>query len=266
MTLVLSSISKYGVVMVGDSAITTTHLTGTLPSGARVPDYVRFGAQKVKQIPDKPIGVSFWGMGRIGSIPTDIWIDDFFSHNVHTGDSLDDICNTLATQVNDAFGGSGQNDVGGFHIGSVLNLANQEPFPVLYHIHRGHPGQPPGRFALYKDYPYDQDGLSIDQYRRNLELGTIYSLRNGYHSAFAEVQERIFESIYALVARHDIQIPYPPSLQSQEKFHRLLVGLMCDLFAMSNRLASVARPISSLSIAINGTVTFSSALSNVSYV
>jgi hypothetical protein len=265
MTLVLSSVSKFGVVMVGDSAITTTHLNGTLPSGDPIPKYARFGAQKVKQVPNRPIGVSFWGMGRIGSIPTDIWLDDFFAHHVQAHHSLDEVCNILADQVNTAFGASGQNDVGGFHVGSIISNPNEQPLPVLYHIHRGHAGQPPGRFQLHKDFPFGQN-FSVDQYRRNLELGTAYSLRNGYHSAFAEVQERIFESIYALVAHHDIQIPYPPELHSQERFSRLLVGLMCDLFAMSNRVASVGRPISSLTIDLNGSVTFSSALSNISTV
>jgi len=265
MTLVLSSVSRFGLVMVGDSAITTTHLTGTLPSGDPIPRYARFGAQKVKRVPNRPIGISFWGMGRIGPIPTDIWLDDFFAHQVQPQHTLDDICNTLADQVNTAFGLSGQDDLGGFHVGSILNNANEQPLPVLYHIHRGHAGQPPGRFELHRDYPFDQD-FPVEQYRRNLELGIAYSLRNGYHSAFAEVQERVFQSIYALVSHHGIQIPYPPGLQSQEKFNRLLVGLMCDLFAMSNRLASVGRPISSLTIDLNGSVSFLSALSDISSV
>jgi hypothetical protein len=71
------------------------------------------------------------------------------------------------------------------------------------------------------------------------------------------------DSIYALAGRHDIQIPFPPGLPSQERFNRLLVGLMCDLFAMSNRVASVGRPISSLTIDLGGSVSFSSALSDL---
>ena len=262
MTLVLSEVSKFGIVMVGDSAITTTHEENDrLPSGDHVPPYSRFGAQKVKQVPNLPIGISFYGMGRIAKIPTDLWMDDFFAHKVQQNSTLGEICNTLIENVNEAFFMNMQNDLGGFHVGAILHPGTDQAYPVLYNIFREDRQHP---FRLQKDNP-DGRGLTIEQYRQALNNGTAFYLRNGMHEAFSAVQNNIIDSIYQLVGRHDIQIPYPPGLAAHEKFNRLQVALMCDLISMSSKTASVGRPISSLTIDLNGRVTYSSALNNFSY-
>jgi hypothetical protein len=263
MTLIVSEVSKFGVVMVADSAITTQQ-SDILPSGQQVPLYVRLGAAKVKQVPGKPIGTSFWGMGRIANIPTDIWLDDFFSNRIKPESTLEEICNILAEDVNESFFRHNQNDIGGFHIGSIISDTKNNTLPVLYHIHRGHEGQTPGKFELHKDYP-NEHILKKENYYQNLKQGNRYFLRNGLHSAFANVQERIFQSIYALSQQNGINIPYPLSLKTLENLNRLIVGLLCDLIAISDNLEKVARPISSLTIDLKGNVTFTSALSNVSY-
>jgi hypothetical protein len=266
MTLILSEASRFGVVMVGDSAITSTpNKDLKLPSGSSVPEFIRLGAQKVKAVKNKPIGISFWGMGRIGNVPTDIWIDDFIDVKSKDINNLDEFCYTLADEVNKDFFKHMQDDVGGFHIGSILDINSDAPIPVLYHIHRGHPGEKPGKFNLYKDIP-NSYGLEKKSFLENLMMGNTFFIRNGFHESFAKVQNRILDSILDLNRTEGLDIPYPPNLKSQEKFNRLLVGLMCDLFTMSNHIASVGRPISSLTIDLKGNVTFSSALSDVSYV
>lgn len=265
MTLILSEVSKYGVVMVADSAITTIHTGMNLPSGNPIPKYVRFGAQKIIQVPNKPIGISFWGMGRIGEIPTDIWIDDFLKNKIDTTDDLETICTKLSDEVTNACFMAMQDCVGGFHVGSVVGINTQIPTPVLYHIHRGHAGDIPGSFKLYKDYPNGQ-GITVDTYRNNLEQGMRYFLRNGQHTAFAHLQGSLINHIYELNIKHNIKLPFPENLQTLERLNRMMVGIMCDLLAMSDQVASVARPISSLTIDLKGDVIFSSALNNVSYV
>jgi hypothetical protein len=263
MTLVLSEVSKFGVVMVADSAITTTHPEEQkLPSGEPIPKYVRLGSAKIKQVQGLPIGISFYGMGRIGGIPTDVWMDDFLSHNIKVEHTLDDICNILAKDINEAFFRNKQNDLGGFHVGAVLEPGTENAYPILYHIFRGDQKE---AFHLQKDNP-DGRGFTPQQWRDHLQRGYAYYLRTGLHEPFAVLQQNIFESIYALGEKYEIQIPHPPGLSVHERFDRLQVGLMCDLVAMSNHTASVGRPISSLTISLNGHVTFSSALNDVSYV
>ncbi|MBK7380300.1 MAG: hypothetical protein IPJ03_15155 [Ignavibacteriales bacterium] len=265
MTLILSEVSKHGVVMVADSAITTTHTGVNLPSGKPIPKYVRFGAQKVIQVPNEPIGISFWGMGRIGEIPTDIWINDFLTSRIDATDNLEDICNKLADEVNNACFMAKQNCEGGFHVGSVIDIDSVNPTPILYHIHRGHPENTPSKFQLYKDHP-DGQGITIKEYRDNLENGMRYFLRNGQYTVFAHLQQNLIDHIYALNRNYNIKLPYPENLQTLERLNRMMVGIMCDFYALSDQVASVARPISSLIIDLKGNVTYSSALSDVSYV
>jgi len=263
MTLVLSEVSKFGIVMVGDSAITTTHYKkDKLPSGDPIPEYVRLGSEKVKQVPNRPIGISFYGMGKIADLPTDVWMNDFLKNKIKAEHPLDDICNLLAENVNEAFAKRMQYDLGGFHVGAILEPGTENAYPVLYHVFRGNQKE---KFHLQKDNP-DGRGFSAEQWRPHLELGTAYYLRNGLHEPFAVLQNRIFDWIYEVKGKYDIQVPHPQNLVSHERFDRLQVGLMCDFIAMSNHIASVGRPITSLTIDLRGNVAFSSALSDVSYV
>lgn len=263
MTLVLSEVSKFGIVMVADSAITTTHnQKDKLPSGDPIPKYVRLGSEKIKRVPNRPIGISFYGMGKIAGIPTDVWMNDFLNHKIKPEHTLDEICNTLTEDINEAFFMNMQNDLGGFHVGAILEPASQNAYPVLYHIFKERPDE---KFHLQKDNP-DGRHFTIEEWREKLELGHAYYLRNGMYEQFAVLQEKIIETAHELNEKYGIQIPFPPSLIAHEKFDRLQVGLMCDLVAMSDRIASVGRPISSLTINLKGNVTFSSALGDVSYV
>lgn len=265
MTLILTETSKFGVTMVADSAITITHNnTVKLPSGKNIPKYSRYGAQKIKRVPNKPIGISFWGMGSIGEIPTDIWMDDFLENRISDNDNLDTICIKLSDCVNKSMLKPNQYNVGGFHIGSVIRINTQPPLPVSYHIHRGHQGEAPGKFELHKDNPYER-GLSIETYLQQLEQGILFNIINGKYEEFNHLYASIRNHIIEL-AKKGMYIPHPPCLISQEKLNRLIVGLMCDLYALSNKVASVARPISSLTIGLDGEVKFSSSLSDVSYV
>jgi len=264
MTLVLSEAFKYGIVMVADSAITTDITRLTLPSGKPVQTHVRTGAEKIRAVPNKPIGISAWGMGRIGEIPTDLWLDDFLGTKIHNSDNIETICNKLADAVNEDFFIHKQNDLGGFHVGAILGSTTEQPLPVLYHIHRGHEGEPPGKFQLYKDYPVDQ-GWSVETYQQHLDHGMSCYLRNGHHSKFAYLHASIVNYINDLASK-GVNIPSPNNLRSHERLNRLLVGVMCDIYSMSDKPASVARPISSLTIDLKGNLNYTSPLSDVSYV
>lgn len=263
MTLVLSEVSKFGVVMVADSAITTTHNEDEkLPSGEKIPKYVRLGSEKVKRIPKYPAGISFYGMGRIAGLPTDIWMEDYLKHEIKDALTLDQVGERFTETVNETFFKHKQHDLGGFHFGAVVDAGTDHAYPILYHIFRDKNDEP---FRLQKDNPDGRD-IPIDRWRSHLDLGHTYYLRNGLHEPFAVLQDRIFDAMYELTGRYGIQVPYPPTLTVHERFDRLQLGLMCDLISMSNHIASVGRPITSLTIDLDGNVNFSSALNDVSYV
>jgi hypothetical protein len=265
MTLVLSEVSKFGVVMVGDSAIESSYnTTDRLPSGSAAPPIYRSGCDKVKLVPHHPIGISFWGMGKIGDVPTDMWLDDYVRNIVKPEDKFADICEQLKERVNHDMTLSGNHGRGGFHVGTVMQPDNGPSIPAIYHIHNDNGDGEWIAFAVQEDIPFGL-GISVDHYLAELDRGIWRFLRNGYTESFARLQNSIFTAIDELARTRGILVPYPEDMISHEKFARLQVGLFCDLFALSNQPPAVGRPITSLTIDLQGKTTYTSALSDLTH-
>lgn len=85
MTLIITELSKYGIVMVADTAVTFTEI---LPNGSEF-HHVLNGAQKLQGIPYLRAGISVWGLGSIptqnGDLSTDVWINDFIATHSQLG-------------------------------------------------------------------------------------------------------------------------------------------------------------------------------------
>ena len=107
MTLVVSEVSKFGIAMAADSAITTRyHSTFLLQSGKPAPPTVRTGAQEIVPISAINAVISVWGLGTIGTpvdqdvkIPIDKFLSDF-AESVNPRDELDEVGEKLAKVVN----------------------------------------------------------------------------------------------------------------------------------------------------------------------
>src|SRR3989304_2796668 len=99
MTLILTELSKHGIAMVADSAVTFTE---QLPSGKPV-NYVLNGAQKLQVVPYLTAGISVWGLGAIEGVSTDIWLHDFIERHsdIH---SLDEFANNLVAELRTTIG------------------------------------------------------------------------------------------------------------------------------------------------------------------
>ena len=265
MTLVLSEVSKFGLVMVGDSAIESTYTDlALLPSGKKPNPIVRTGCDKVKQVPGRPIGISFWGMGKIGDIPTDLWVDDYIQNIVEPDWGFDEICEQLKENVNYHMTQSKAFGRGGFHVGTVKKPNGGPPIPYLYHVHNDSDGQDWEHFRVQEDIPKGLE-MTIDQYLAELNRGMWRFLRNGFVDSFQKIQDRMFDLIEEFARTKGIMIPSPENIQTHEKFARLQVGLMADLFALSNHNPLVGRPITSLTIDMEQNVTFTSSLSDITH-
>jgi len=70
MTLVVSDISTYGIIMVGDSAV--TNRIGKTVS-------VSSDAAKVQYCGKTNVGFALWGNAGVGSKRMDYWLDDFIN-------------------------------------------------------------------------------------------------------------------------------------------------------------------------------------------
>jgi hypothetical protein len=270
MTLIYSEVSKYGIIMVADSSITYTPKEKfELPSGKRYPTYIRLGAEKIKPVPNKPIAISFWGMGKIDEYQTDIWLDDFITTKISESDDLDTICNKLIKDANFNLNKEQEKHPGGFHIGGISNIKKLDPYPIIYHIHKGTEDESIHEFRLYKDWPDkgynipEYNFKNLDEYKSALKNGNIYSIRNGMHQLFARSHEFLWASIRQINKDFNFEIPSPNNLESREKINRMILGFLCDLYSLSNQPASVGRPISSLTIDLKGEVKYTTALRDV---
>ena len=85
MTLIVSEISKFGIAMAADSAVTEQYpVDWELSSGISTPPTVRTGAQKIIPIKSINAAISVWGFGTVGipsnldaQIPIDRFLEDF---------------------------------------------------------------------------------------------------------------------------------------------------------------------------------------------
>ena len=154
MTLVISDITRHGIVMIGDSAI-------TLRQGNTIVD-VHDGAAKVQYSPEANVGITMWGHGSIDGRTIDAWIADFIKSNIAPGEDLEIIGLRLADQLNADLRQLGKpwNQLrSGFHLAGYKN-----GLPRLWHIHTGHQDEPQHELRLYRDFPENKD-LSDEDFR-----------------------------------------------------------------------------------------------------
>lgn len=273
MTLIVSEISKFGIAMVADSAITAVFPNSwTLSSGNSPSPVVRIGVQKIIPIKAVNAAISFWGLGEVGTlgdpdtpIPTDIFLQDF-ANSVPQGTSIEQVGTKLVDLVNQRIR-VGQVR-GGFHLAGY-DQKNGKRFPVLYHIHTGSISNPTYEpFNLHRDYPFkmlsDQghclgDAQAIDQWLEKLNLQR-FSLRNGTYDVYAYFMVYLNDLMDRL--RHDKKFICPAyakfktPLEARVRFLKLQLQTICEFYRLSNHLETIAMPISCITISEKGIETF----------
>ncbi|PYL74021.1 MAG: hypothetical protein DMF26_12590 [Verrucomicrobia bacterium] len=160
---------------------------------------------------------------------------------VHPGDSLEDVGQLLAKSLNEqieAMKEPWDKQVRGIHLAGY-----RDDKPVLFHVHCGHPNEPPHELRLYHDYPDDQN-WSIEEFEKLLSLGVIH-LRNGFIQHFAA----LFDSMRTYMARLDhvlgVKLPQP-SLQGRFDFYKLLVRFVADTLTVTGQTQSVNEKLSAI--------------------
>ncbi|MDE3058571.1 MAG: hypothetical protein KGJ59_11515 [Bacteroidota bacterium] len=239
MTLVVSDISKHGVIMVGDSAVTRRR-----PAN---PPEVISGAVKVQYASQVNVGIAMWGRADVGGQRLDHWISDFIQNSINPGDSVEAIGNRLASTLNPILQASGKpwkDLVCGFHLGGYNNGV-----PCLYHVHCGHNTEPAHELRLHKDYPDDQ---KWSEYFFNylLQFEFIH-LRNGYHPLFGPLFDNMLEYSKSLRAHFNISFPQN-SLTSRFEFYKLLVQFVAGVLPVSGLHPGVNQTLSAIAFTPNG--------------
>ena len=255
MTLVVSEVSKFGIAMAADSAITEQFPPSwVLSSGNSVPPTVRTGSQKIIPIKSINAAISVWGFGRVGTpndkdaqVPIDRFLLDFAAP-VGNGESLEEIGNRLANTVNDRIRIGEVR--GGFHLAGYT-WEGEKRFPALYHIHTGHrPEGPHEQLKLYRDFPFGS-GRSVDQWLNELESTTFW-IRNGLYDTYSYFQSYLNDLMNRLQKETNFICPdhsrFPTPLEARGRFLRLQIQTICEFYRLSNRLETIAMPISWITI------------------
>jgi hypothetical protein len=269
MTLIISEVSRFGIVMVADSAVTEEYPESwTLNSGVPAPPTVRTGAQKIIPVGAISAAIGVWGFGTIGTpnnpcamIPIDVFLQDF-ADSIGQGTSIEEVGNELADIVNDRIVvGTAR---GGFHLAGYIQGGDMQ-FPALYHIHTGHRASPPhDPLRLYRDYPfgmYSNQGLSledteaIDRWVRDLQTG-VFTLRNGAYDVYAYFSPYLHNLVERMRREINFVCPdyrgFQSELEARCAFLKLQVKTICEFYRMSNRLNVIAMPISCIAISPEG--------------
>src|ERR1035441_2928834 len=99
MTLVVSDISRHGIIMVGDSAVTIER------GGAKT---VTDGAYKVQYAKTANIGFALWGNAGVDHRRIDRWLEEFIRDQVKAGDSVEDTGQKIVSSLNPILSKSGR--------------------------------------------------------------------------------------------------------------------------------------------------------------
>jgi hypothetical protein len=241
MTLVVSEISRHGIIMIGDSAVTYSR-------GEEIID-VKPGAVKVQYSPELNAGISMWGWGKAGEQSLDKWVADFLKSQADLKPSLEQLGISLAKQINDirkVFNvPMDESTRSGFHLAGYEN-----GIPRLWHVHTGHFQEHVHELRLYKDYPNDQ-GISDEQFTQFLQGSGAVHLRNGYHQFFAILFDSVLN--YAKTIHLHLQVQFPmDSIEGKVLFYKLLIQFVAGTLKASGLHPSVNEILSVAAFNQNG--------------
>jgi len=241
MTLVLTDISQYGIVMGADAADTMeTRLPGG-KKGLRVLN----GVKKLFPLPHLKAGISCWGHGEIGDLMTDIWLSHFIERHQDRSKTLQEFAIQLQDELNRTIPPTQSGEAeAGFHLAGFVSRDGRRT-PDLWHIHNGASqffgNIDPHVFNANHDLAAATSKGVYSPGRPN------FILRNGDYEFYA-AWWKDFESLLnrTLRLRH-VHIPRP-SLEGRAEYIRFQIRTIGEIYAMSTRLPSIGGETSILTI------------------
>ncbi len=149
MTLILTELSKHGIAMAADSALTCIHASTGLPKLANGP---RNKANKLFFIDHLNVGISAWGLFQVFDIHTgkdygyvDNWLQNFITAELAEWMPVRNVAALLADRLNEDFKGNLlhcekieglDNRRMGFHVAGFEEVAGVYG-PSFYHVNNG---------------------------------------------------------------------------------------------------------------------------------
>lgn len=236
MTLVVSEVTGFGIVMVGDSAVTVRG----------EPTRVYTGAAKIQYSHAANVGFAMWGRACVGGETQDRWLSQFIA-SIRDSESLPAIADRLAAELNHELVKEGEpwSELRrGIHIAGYV-----DGLPHLYHIHTGDPAVEEHELRVFKDFPHIHGG-GLEGYRTRLQMVGGYHLRNGFYEVFGTLFDAVYQ--YTTVLRQ-LGFVWPSgSLDHRVSLYKLLVRFLGDTLVADGRLPSVGGETQALAFTERG--------------
>lgn len=234
MTLIITDISKHGIVMAADSA-ETREFVGM--SGRKY-SRVLVGLRKLQPIPKLKGAVAFWGLGEIQALsgpvrtPTDIWLADFIARNEDLA-RLDQFAYTLRSELQKLLGSEVLEL--GFHVAGMG--ANGEPrfYRICNHT-KEHERKP--------EFEVDKESLA----KAAVEPITI---SDGDTDIYRQVISRFDRTKPIAVTPQMQPVPFE-TLGGRMEYHAAWVRFVSDLYQSGNLLRSIGGNVHTVAIDPNG--------------
>lgn len=231
MTLVVTDVSRHGVVAVGDSALTI--MDGD-SSARRILDSV-LGAKIFYSYPAK-ISLAAWGNFGVNGRRLDYWLADYTRESIKPGMAPKAVATDLAEALNVALEPDYRPGITKGLRRGVQVAGFAEELPELYHVHMGEEGGPHHELKVHQQ-PLGDDPQR-DAIFQFLARSSVH-LRNGMWRRFVEAFDRA-------IKKRDAVATFDGGLESRCEFFSSVITDVANGLKESGQLRSVNSALSAI--------------------
>ncbi len=230
MTLIITELSADGIAMAADTAIT---LFFNPPSRRRYPRVLR-GAVKLLPVPRLNAGISYWGFGQLGGMPTDDWLRSFFRRNRGQYTSMTSLASLLESELRRCVRPINlmrhPNGTFGIHLAGFVSTQSGI-LPAFYHIHNG-----PSQALPAAPINPTLINANFDRPPQVYPPGVFYRTRNGDFRLYAVVFQAL-ENLFNYLGRQGFVIPHPSALhvsplRARAEYLRFHIKTMAKIYGI----------------------------------
>ena len=239
MTLVVTDVSRHGIVAVGDSALTVTDLDS---SEKHVLDTV-LGA-KLSFVSNAKICMAAWGNFGVNGRRLDYWLADYARDRIKPGMLPRAVAEDLSESLNAALEPDFRSGITkglrrGVHVAGYRN-----GIPELYHVHMGEEKGPHLPLKVHQHSLGDDP--HPDAIRRFLTRSSVH-VRNGMWQRFVQRFDRAIEEGGALKS-------FNGDLRARCEFFSSMIVDVADTLRKAGELPTVNKAVSAVAFDSEGMV------------
>jgi hypothetical protein len=269
MTLILTELSRLGIAMAADSALTQELRK---PNGT-MGDKVYYGAQKLFIVPNLMAGIAYWGWGDIPQPSSDwshkdklerteLWLPHFLDENKEHYNSLSMLAQLLEKELRNRIPKIDVNEYpygdGGIHLAGYESRDGQL-LPTFWHIHNGVSQVLPSK-KINPTLVNANNDISTENGRQIVDDGGFAIIKNGDIAAYNTLWELLFrpDSAFSKIIRTTgLTFPYSRTLADRANFLKFQIQTVEGLYRFSKEGKGIGSPVTTLTISPMGIMTYS---------